>query len=148
MLAHVASTEGIIAAENSMGVEHRMNYTAVPSAIFTSPEVANVGLTVDQAKKKNLNFRADSIQFRTIGKAHVIGEIAGEAKIVSDPDSGVVMGVHIIGPHATDLIAEGTLAVATGCTVIDLAETIHAHPTLAEATMLAAFKAMGKSMHS
>lgn len=147
MLAHVASAEGIIAAENAMGGNRQMNYDAVPGAIFTSPEVANVGLTEDQAKEKGLNFRADTVLFRTIGKAQVIGELAGETKIVSHAENGKVLGVHIIGPHATDLIAEGTLAVTTGCTVQELAETIHAHPTLAEVTMETAFKAMGRALH-
>jgi len=147
MLAHVASAEGIIAAENAMGGNRKMNYDAVPGAIFTSPEVADVGLTEDQAREEGLDIRADSVLFRTIGKSQVIGELAGEAKIVSDAQNGRVLGVHIIGPHATDLIAEGTLAVTTGCTVQDLAETIHAHPTLAEVTMETAFKAMGKALH-
>ncbi|MEN8245795.1 MAG: dihydrolipoyl dehydrogenase [Thermodesulfobacteriota bacterium] len=147
MLAHVASAEGIIAAENAMGGNRQMNYDAVPGAIFTSPEVANVGLTEDQAKEKGLDFRADTVLFRTIGKAQVIGELAGEAKIVSHSESGKVLGVHIIGPHATDLIAEGTLAVTTGRTVKELAETIHAHPTLAEVTMETAFKAVGRALH-
>ena len=84
--------------------------------------------------QKGLNARADSVLFRSIGKSQVIGELAGEVKIVSDAENGRVLGVHIIGPHATDLIAEGTLAVNTGCTVQDLAETIHAHPTLSEIT--------------
>jgi len=147
MLAHVASAEGIIAAENAMGGNRQMNYDAVPGAIFTSPEVANVGLTEDQAREKNLSFRADTVLFRTVGKAQVIGELAGEAKIVSDNESGKVLGVHIIGAHATDLIAEGTLAVATGRTVKELAETIHAHPTLAEITVETAYKAMGRALH-
>ena len=147
MLAHVASTEGIIAAENAMGVDRKMNYDAIPGAIFTSPEVANAGLTEDQARDQDLSFRADSVLFRTIGKAQVIGELAGEAKIVSDTESGKVLGVHIIGPHATDLIAEGTLAITTGRTVTELAETIHAHPTLAEVTLEAAFKAVDRALH-
>jgi dihydrolipoamide dehydrogenase len=148
MLAHVASAEGIIAAENAMGGKRQMNYDAVPGAIFTSPEVADVGLTEDQAREKGLDVRADTVLFRTIGKSQVVGELAGEAKIVSDAQNGRVLGVHIIGPHATDLIAEGTLAVTTGCTVRDLAETIHAHPTLAEITMETAFKAMDRALHS
>ena len=147
MLAHVATTEGIIAAENAMGGDRPMNYGAIPGAIFTSPEVANVGLTENQAQEQNLSFRADSVLFRTVGKAQVIGELAGEAKIVSDTENGKVLGVHIIGPHATDLIAEGTLAVATGRTVKELAETIHAHPTLAEVTLEAAFKAVDRALH-
>lgn len=142
MLAHVASAEGAVAAENATGGNRTMNYNAVPGAIFTMPEVANVGLTEVQAKEQGYNIRAESVLFRTIGKAHVIGEIDGQAKIVSDAESGKILGVHIIGPHATELIAEGTLAVQSGCTVRELAETIHAHPTLAEIMAEVSFKLM------
>jgi dihydrolipoamide dehydrogenase len=147
MLAHVASAEGIIAAENAAGGNSKMNYDAVPGAIYTLPEVANVGLTEEQAREKGLNARADSVLFRSIGKSQVIGELAGEVKIVSDAENGRMLGVHIIGPHATDLIAEGTLAVSTGCTVQELAETIHAHPTLSEITAETALKALGRALH-
>ena len=121
MLAHTAATEGIVAAENALGKNRVMDYKAVPSAIFTMPEVADVGLTESQAKKHGYNTRSDSILFRKLGKAHVIGAIAGQAKIVSDADSKIVLGVHIIGPHATELIAEGALAVQQGLTVMDIA---------------------------
>ncbi len=147
MLAHVASTEGLVAAENAMAGNRRMSYDTVPGAIFTSPEVANVGLTEAQAKAQGRAVRADSVLFRTLGKAQVIGDIAGQAKIVSEMGSGKVLGVHIIGPHATDLIAEGTLAVQTGATVQDLAGTIHAHPTLAEIMLETSLKAMDRSLH-
>ncbi len=147
MLAHVASAEGGVAAENASGGSKIMNYDAVPSAIFTMPEIANVGLTEAQAKTLSITIRAESVLFRTVGKAQVIGEIAGQAKIVSDAESGKILGVHIIGPHASDLIAEGTLAVRTGLTVRELAETIHAHPTLAEIMPETAFKVSGRPLH-
>jgi dihydrolipoyl dehydrogenase len=147
MLAHVASAEGIVAVENAMGENKKMDYIAVPGAIFTTPEVANVGLTEAQAKKINDNVRADSVLFRTLGKAQVAGEIAGMAKIVSDADTGRVLGVHIVGSHATDLIAEGTLAIKSGCSVKDLAETIHAHPTFSEVMQEASFKSLDRSLH-
>jgi len=147
MLAHVASTEGMVAAENATGGHRIMDYSAVPSAAFTSPEIASVGLTEAQAVEQGLDVRADSVLFRILGKAQVIGEIAGHAKIVSEKSTGKVLGVHIIGPHATDLIAEGTLAVRTGCTVTELAETIHAHPTLPEIMFEASLKAVGMSLH-
>jgi len=147
MLAHVASAEGLVAAENAVGGSKTMDYTAVPGAIFTMPEVANVGLTEAQAKKTNDKVRADSVLFRTLGKAQVAGEIAGMAKIVSDVDTGRILGVHIVGSHATDLIAEGTLAIKSGCSVKDLAETIHAHPTFSEVMQEASFKALNRSLH-
>ena len=147
MLAHVASKEGLIAAENAMGRNRTMDYNIVPGAIFTMPEIANVGLTEAQAKKQGHNVRSDTVLFRNVAKAQVIGEIAGEVKIVSDTETGRILGVHMIGPHATDLIGEGTLAIQKGCTVKELAETIHAHPTLAEIMLEASYKAMGKALH-
>lgn len=147
MLAHVASTEAMLAAENAMGAERVMDYTAVPGAIFTMPEVACVGLTEAQAREQGLDARTDSVLFRTIGKAQVIGELAGQASLVSEAGSGKLLGVHIIGPHATDLLGEGTLAVANNLCVADIANTIHAHPTLAEIMLEAALKASGKALH-
>ena len=147
MLAHVASAEGQVAAENAMGAERTMNYDVVPGAIFTMPEVANVGLTETEARKQNDHVRADSVLFRALGKAHVLGEMAGEAKIVWDADNGKILGVHIIGLHATELIAEATLAIQTGSSVADMASTIHAHPTLAEIMGEVSHKAMDKALH-
>ncbi|WP_419658628.1 GcvL: dihydrolipoyl dehydrogenase (E3 component of 2-oxoglutarate dehydrogenase complex) [Desulfosarcina variabilis str. Montpellier] len=147
MLAHVASTEGQVAAENAMGAKREMDYQVVPGAIFTTPEVANVGLSEAQARDKGVDVRADSVLFRTLGKAQVIGEIAGQAKIVSEKDSGKILGVHIVGPHATDLIAEAALAMQMGGSVTDVAATIHAHPTLAEIMLEVSCKALDRSLH-
>ena len=147
MLAHVASREGIVAAENAMGGHKTMRYDVVPGAAFTMPEVANVGLTEAQAKEKGHHIRSDSVLFRNLGKPHVIGEIAGHAKIVSDAGNGRVLGVHIVGPHASDLIAEAALGMKLGCTVQDIADTIHAHPTLAEVIFEASLKGLDRSLH-
>lgn len=99
------------------------------------------------AAVRGIDARADTVWFRSLGKAHVIGEIAGQARIIPERESGRVLGVHIVGPHASDLIAEGCLAVATRATVADIAETIHAHPTLAEILMETAFKAVDRPLH-
>jgi len=147
MLAHVASMEGAVAAENAAGSGRSMDYGIVPGAIFTMPEVANVGLTEAQAREQGFPVRSDTVLFRTMGKAQVTGEIAGEAKIVSDARTGRILGVHMVGARAADLIAEGTLALKMQCTVKDLAETIHAHPTLAEVMQEASLKAMDMSLH-
>jgi dihydrolipoamide dehydrogenase len=147
MLAHVASAEGAVAAENAMGGARDMDYRTVPSAIFTSPEIANVGLTQAQALEQGHEVRSDTVLFRSLGKAQVIGEIGGEAKIVSESVSGRILGVHLIGPHATDLIAEATLAVRMRATVQDLANTIHAHPTLAEIMVETSLKALDRPLH-
>jgi dihydrolipoamide dehydrogenase len=124
-----------------------MHYDVVPGVVFTTPEVADVGLTESQARDQGFAVRSDRMLFRNLGKPHVIGEIAGEAKIVWDGETGRILGFHMVGPHASDLIAEGALAVGTGCTVSDLAETIHAHPTLSEVMMEVSFKALGKPVH-
>ncbi len=147
MLAHMASSEGLAAAQNAMGEHRTINYDAAPGAIFTTPEIAYVGLTEDQAKSQGYKIRSDSVLFRNVGKAQIIGEIAGQVKIVSDVENGRILGVHMVGSHATDLIAEGTLALQLGCTVKELAETIHAHPTLSEVMQETSFKALGRPLH-
>ncbi len=147
MLAHVASTEGNIATENAMGADKSMDYTVVPGAVFSSPEIADVGLTETQTAAAGLKARSDTVLFRTLGKAQAMGEIAGQAKIVSDTETGRILGVHIVGAHATDLIAEAALAIKMGGSVKDLAETIHAHPTLPEIMMETSFKALDRSLH-
>ncbi len=147
MLAHVASTEGLVAAENAMGANYQMDYHAVPGAIFTSPEVANVGLTEVQAKEQGIAYESHQVLMRTLGKAQVLGELAGEAKVIVGADSGRILGIHLVGAHATDLIAEGTLAVQHGMMVNDIAATIHAHPTLAEIMLEVAHKAQGHAIH-
>jgi len=147
MLAHVASHEGMVAAENALGGNKTMNYNAVPSAIFTMPEIGNVGISEAQAIKQNIDIQCTSVNFRALGKAHVIGEIAGQAKIIAEKSNGKILGVHIIGPHATDLIAQATLAINKGMSVSDIANTIHAHPTLAEIMAEVSLKGSGIALH-
>ena len=147
MLAHVASTEGEIAAVNCLGDRQEMRYDIVPGAIFTMPEIGTVGLSESEARSRYPQVRADTVLFRTLAKAQITGEIAGQAKIVSEAGTGRILGVHIAGPHATDLIAEATLAMRQGATVQDLAETIHAHPTLAEIMLETSFKALDRPLH-
>lgn len=147
MLAHAASAEGLVAAENAMGGDSAMDYRVIPGAIFTMPEVGTVGLSEAQAIEMGIDARGDSVLYRAIGKAQVIDEIAGQAKIVSEKGTGRVLGVHLIGAHATDLVAEGALAVRNGLTVAQIAGTIHAHPTLAEIMSETAMKAMDRALH-
>ncbi len=148
MLAHVASTEGEIAVENCFDGDKIMRYNHIPGAIFTSPEIGNIGLSEKEAREKFDNVRGDSVLFRTSGKAQVLGEIVGQAKIVSDGETGKILGVHIAGPHATDILGEASLAMQMGATVKDLARTIHAHPTLAEILLETSFKALDCPLHS
>ena len=147
MLAHVASRQGIVAVENALGGNTLMDYSAVPSAIFTHPEIASVGLREKQAAEQGIKYRVGRFQFRALGKAHAIGEISGMVKILAEADTDKVLGVHICGPHATDLIHEGVLAIKSGSTAGHLEELIHAHPTLAEAVMEAAEDIHGRSIH-
>jgi dihydrolipoamide dehydrogenase len=137
MLAHAASAEGTVAAVNALGGIMVMDYRAVPFAVFTSPEAAGVGLTEAQARAADPDTRAQTFFFRALGRAQAAGELAGHVKIVSDA-AGKILGVHIVGAHASELIAEGTFALRMGATVEDLVTTIHAHPTFSEAVQEAA----------
>ncbi len=141
MLAHVASMEGLVAVENCLGAEQNMDYRAVPSGIYTFPEVADVGLTQQEAIDAGIEHRADSFLFRELGMSQAKGELSGQVKMITEKPSGNILGVHIIGEHATELIAEAVLAIQTGLTAKDLAKTIHAHPTLAEGLWETARKA-------
>jgi len=132
MLAHVASMEGLVAVENCLGDDRTMDYGAVPSGIYTFPEVADVGLTQEEAENAGIDHRAFTFLFRELGMSQAKGELSGQIKMITERKSGRVLGVHIIGEHATELIAEAVLAIQTGLSARDLARTIHAHPTLAE----------------
>ncbi len=148
LLAHKASTEGIVAARNACGDEEaRMDYSTVPAAIFTSPEIASVGLREHRAEAKGFKVNTGHFQFRGLGKAHAMGEIAGFIKLVADRETDKLLGAHIIGPHAADLIHEAALAIRAGLTIKDIASTIHAHPTLSEGIMEAAEDVHGTAIH-
>lgn len=148
LLAHVASTEGIAAAKNACGEKTDIDYSVVPAAIFTSPEIASVGLREQQAIEKGIKVAIGHFQFRALGKAHAIGEIAGFVKILTEAGTDKIIGAHIIGPHASDLIHELALAMKNGLKATDIAETIHAHPTLSEGIMEAAEDVHGGAIHA
>lgn len=134
MLAHMAVAEAHTAVHNILHPEDRkaQNYDVVPSAVFTAPEIGDVGLSEAQAKERGLAVKTSVFQFRELGKAQAMGELAGLFKLIVEEGSGKLLGAHIAGAHASDLIAEATLAIRRGCTARDLFETIHAHPTLSE----------------
>jgi dihydrolipoamide dehydrogenase len=138
MLAHVASHQGLVAVDNALGGNSRMDYAVVPSGIFTMPEIGSVGLREKQAVEKGLTCRIGRFPYRALGKAHAMGEITGMVKIIADEATDKVLGVHICGAHATDMVHEGALAIRMGATSQQLGAMIHAHPTLAEAIMEAA----------
>jgi len=137
MLAHVATTEGVVAAENIMGKDSRMDYTAVPGCIFTFPEIGSVGLTEKKARETGAEISVGRFPFSACGKAIAMGEPDGFVKIIADK-SGKVLGVHIIGPEATNLIAEAAVCIRNNIGIEGIAKTIHAHPTLPEAVIEAA----------
>jgi len=147
LLAHVASKEGTTAVTNALGGEKAMDYSAVPSAIFTSPEIASVGLREHQASEQGIKIRTGHFQFRALAKAHALGEIEGLVKVVSDDKTDRVLGVHIIGPGASVLVHEATLAIQNSLKTKDIGETIHAHPTLSEALMEAAEDVHSDAIH-
>jgi len=147
-LAHFASHQGIVAVEHGLGnLQARMDEEAVPVAIFTSPEIASVGLTSQQCDEQGLSYLQGSFPFRALGKSHAIGEIDGFVKVIARGRDERIVGIHIIGPDASTLIAECTLAVNQGVTLKEMAKTIHAHPTVAEALWEAVEDARGLSIH-
>ncbi len=132
MLAHVASAEGLCAVDNCFGADKKLDYSVIPAGIFTSPEIGTVGMSEAEAVSKGIETRSQIFQFRELGKAQAMGELPGMFKIICEKESGKILGAHIAGAHATDLIAEAALAIEKGLTAADVAHTIHAHPTLAE----------------
>jgi dihydrolipoamide dehydrogenase len=148
LLAHKASKEGKIAAINACGGEATMDYSVLPAVIFTSPEIASVGLREHQAVEKGINVKIGRFPFRALGKAHVMGEISGFFKIIADAVTDRVVGGHIIGPHASDLIHEVALALKAELKSKDIADTIHAHPTLSEGIVEASEDLHGEAIHA
>jgi dihydrolipoamide dehydrogenase len=146
-LAHFASAQGKAAAEIAAGHPAQTNWRAVPAATFTSPEIASVGLTENEAQAEGRSVKTGKFPFRILGKALADGETAGLVKVVSDAQSGQVLGVHIIGPRASELIHEGALAIGADLNTSDLAHAIHAHPTLSEAMGEAAEDVEGIAIH-
>lgn len=147
LLAHLAFAEGRVAAENAMGMHSRINYNAVPSCVYTNPEVASVGLNEEQAKEKGIAVKTGRFDFRNNGRALCHGEREGFVKVITEESTGVILGARILGPHASELISELTLAVSLGVKAEVLADMIHPHPALAEAIMEACGDAIGRAVH-
>jgi dihydrolipoamide dehydrogenase len=141
MLAHKASAEGIAAVEAMAGKPYEVNYDAIPAIVYTAPEVASVGLTEEQVKEREIPYCTGSYPFTGAGRARCMGETDGFVKIIRHGRTDRVLGIHIIGPRAADMIAEGVLAMEFGASSEDIARTIHGHPTFAEALMEAAMGA-------
>jgi dihydrolipoamide dehydrogenase len=147
LLAHKGSKEGIVAAEAIAGKKTVYDVVAMPAVIFTDPEIATVGLTVEEAKAKGFTPQVGQFPFAANGRALSVGEPEGFVKMVGDQKSGKLLGVHIVGVEASNLIAEAALALESGALVEDLALTVHAHPTLPETLMEAAEATLGHAIH-
>jgi dihydrolipoamide dehydrogenase len=155
MLAHVASAQGKVAVENIMGHATTVRYDVIPAGIFTLPEIGRVGLTEQQAREQvqaagqqpDDALKIGRFRYGGLGKAQATGDVTGLFKVISEARTGTILGVHILGAHAADLIHEAALAMQVGARVSQLAEMIHAHPTLAEGLMEAAEDVDGRAIH-
>ena len=148
MLAHKAEEEGIAVAELIAGQSGHVNYNLIPGVIYTSPEVAYVGENEEQLKEKNINYKIGKFPFMANSRAKAINQAEGFVKILADSSTDRVLGVHIIGPHAGEMIAEMSIAMEFGASSEDIARTCHAHPTFSEAIKEAALSVDKRQIHS
>ena len=148
MLAHKAEEEGVAVAERLAGLPGHVNYDAIPGVVYTTPELSMVGLTEEQAKEQGLEYKLGRFTFRANGRALAAGQVEGLVKILADKATDRIIGVHILGPHASELIAEAVLAMEFSASSEDLARTVHAHPTLAEAVKEAALAVDRRAIHA
>lgn len=147
LLAHLAFAQGKVAAENAFGIKNRINENAIPACVYTSPEVASVGLSEEQALSKGIEAKVGRFDFRNNGRALCHGEREGFVKVVTNGKTGVIIGAVILGHNASELISELTLAISLGAKADDIADLVHPHPTLSEAVMEACADAVGRAIH-
>ena len=148
MLAHKAEDEGIAVAENIAGQSGHVNYDTIPGVIYTTPEVASIGKTEEQLKESNIKYKIGKFSFMANSRAKAIDEVEGFVKILADEKTDKVLGAHIIGSHAGELIAEIGIAMEFGASSEDIARTCHAHPTFSEAVKEAALSVDKRAIHS
>lgn len=148
MLAHKAEEEGIACVERLITGYGHVNYDAIPSVVYTHPEIASVGKTEEQLQQAGIDYRKGSFLFRANGRARSLNDVEGRVKVLADAATDRVLGVHIIGPRAGDLIAEAAMAMEFGASSEDIARACHAHPTLAEAVKEAALAVDGRAIHA
>jgi len=147
MLAHKAEEEGVAVAETIAGQYGHVNYDVIPAVMFTHPEFASVGITEEQAKENKIDYKKGSFPFMANGRAKALGDVEGSAKIIADAKTDKVLGVHILGPRASDLIAEAASVMEFGGSSEDIARTCHAHPTLSEVVKEAALDVAKRKIH-
>jgi dihydrolipoamide dehydrogenase len=148
MLAHKAMEEGIVCVERMARIESHINYDVIPAIVYTHPEIATVGATEEQLKEEGTAYNKGICPFGANGRARTLGEIEGRVKMLADTETDRVLGVHIIGARAGDLIAEAAAAMEFGASSEDIARTCHAHPTLAEAVHEAALDVDSRAIHT
>ena len=148
MLAHKAEDEGIAVAENIAGQSGHVNYDIIPGVIYTSPEVASIGKTEEQLKEAKIKYKIGKFPFLANSRAKAINNPEGFVKILAEEKTDKVLGAHIIGPHAGDMIAEVAIAMEFGASSEDIARTCHAHPTFSEAVKEAALSVDKRAIHS
>jgi len=148
MLAHKAEEEGIACVERIATGYGHVNYDAIPGIVYTHPEIASVGKSEDDLKDAGVAYRKGVFFFRANGRAKALGDTDGRVKILADEKTDRILGVHVLGPRAGDLIAEAAVAIEFGASAEDLARSSHAHPTLAEAVKEAALAAAGRVIHA
>lgn len=146
-LAHVATHQGLVAADNASGINATMHYNAIPNVIFTDPEIASCGLSEKEAKAKGLDVKVVEFPYKALGKAEALGKTDGFFRLVVNPSTGEILGGQVAGNEASILIAEVALMIQNELTFESVAETIHAHPTLSEGWMECAFLAMNTPLH-
>jgi dihydrolipoamide dehydrogenase len=147
MLAHKAEEEGVAAAEFVAGKHGHVRYEAVANVVYTWPEIASVGSTEEEARAGGREVRVGKFPFQANGRARAMGETDGMVKVIADAATDRLLGLHILGPRASDLIAEASLAMEFDATAEDIGRSVHAHPTLPEAVKEAALAAIGRALH-
>jgi len=147
MLAHVASAQGIAAVENIMHMKTKMDFKTIPYCVYAKPELASVGMTEDEAKEKNIDYKIGTFPLSSSGKAMILNETEGLVKFIVDKNTEEILGLHMVGPKATELIVEGALALRLEATVDEIVTTIHAHPTVSEAIQEAAHDVFNQGIH-
>ena len=148
MLAHKAMDEGVVFAEQMAGENPSINYNLIPGVVYTHPEAASIGATEEQLKAQETPYKVGRFPFMASGRARAMDNVDGFVKVLANPENGRILGVHIIGPCASELISEAVTIMAFGGSVEDVALTMHAHPTLSEAFKEAALGAFGKAVHA
>lgn len=147
LLAHVASAEGLVAASNAAGQEEKIDYHVVPRCVYTSPEIASVGMTEEEAEKKGISFKVVKVDHTGNAKALTLDDKEGFTKLIAETTYGEILGVSMVGPHVTEMIAEPSAYMRLEGTVDELASMIHAHPTISESLYEAAASWLGKGIH-